>query len=64
MRKGTLWHFGANMRFLNIRVALDFKSTPLKTFLKILIYHRVMIVSVTPSRHEFTGSLDLSMSLQ
>ena len=24
----------ANMRFLNIRVALDFKSTPLKTFLK------------------------------
>ena len=34
MRKGTLWHFRANMRFLNIRVALDFKSTPLKTFLK------------------------------
>ena len=34
MRKGTLWHFRANMRFLNIRAALDFKSTPLKTILK------------------------------
>ena len=33
-RKGTLCPFLANMRFLNIRVALDFKSTPLKTFLK------------------------------
>ena len=34
MRKGTLWHFRANMIFLNIRVALDFKSTPLKTVSK------------------------------
>ena len=34
MRKGILWHFRANMRFLNIRVAVDFKSKPLKTFLK------------------------------
>ena len=34
MRKGTLWRFRANMRFLNLRVALDFESTPLKTVLK------------------------------
>ena len=34
MRKGTFWLFRANMRFLNIRAAQDFKSTPLKTVLK------------------------------
>ena len=57
MRKGTLWHFRANMRFLNNRVALHFKSTPLKTFWKILTCHRVMIVSVTPSRYDFLLAL-------
>ena len=30
----ALRHFRATIRFLNIRAALDFKSTPLKTVLK------------------------------
>ena len=34
MRKGTLLHFRENMRFLNLRVALDFEITLLKTVLK------------------------------
>ena len=36
MRKGTLWHFRSNLRFLDIHVAKDFKNTPLKTVLKYL----------------------------
>ena len=33
MRKAT-WHFRSNLTLLDIRVALDFKSTPLKTVLE------------------------------
>ena len=66
MRKGTLWHFRANMRFLNIRVALDCKSTPLKTFLKNLVLPQSYDDGFrnTKSAWDFTFSLELSMSLQ
>ena len=57
MTKGTFWHFRANMRLFKYPCSPGFQKYAIKTFLKILIYHRVMIVSVTPSRHEFLLAL-------
>ena len=60
MRKGTLlWHFRANMSFLNIRVALDFKTTPLKTVLKNLDLPRSYdrFRNTKSGRHEFLLAL-------
>ena len=60
-----VWHFRANIRFLNIRVALDFKSTPLKTFLKNLdLPQSYDCFRNTKSAWVFTGSLELTMFLQ
>ena len=52
------------MRFLNIRAALDFKSTPLKTVLKNLDFTTVYdCFRNTKSAGVFTGSLELFMPL-
>ena len=54
------------MRFLIIRVALDFKSTPLKTILKNLDLPQSYACDCfrnPKSAWVFTGSLELSMSL-
>ena len=64
MRKGTSRHFRANMRFLNVRVALDFKRTPSKTVLKNLDSPQSYdCFRNAKSAWVFNGSLELSMSL-